>query len=82
MQYFLDKREIWTHKGVWYKSSEIAIDSHPECDLTPAGVLSRIRKGMTLTEALTTPRKGFGPKTGPTAKKSKIQKFSQQQLEL
>ena len=51
MQYFLDKREIWTHKGVWYKSSEIAIDSHPECDLTPAGVLSRIRKGMTLTEA-------------------------------
>ena len=82
LQYFLDKREIWTHKGVWYKSSEIAIDSHPECDLTPAGVLSRIRKGMTLTEALTTPRKGFGPKTGPTAKKSKIQKFSQQQLEL
>ena len=82
LQYFLDKREKWTHKGVWYKSSEIAIDSHPECDLTPAAVLSRMRIGMTLTEALTTPRKSFGAKTGPTAKKIKYKKFSQQQLEL
>jgi hypothetical protein len=82
LKYFLAKREKWTHQGVWYKSAESAIDSEPECNLSPAAVLSRIRRGMTLTEALTTPRKSFGPKTGPTARKSKIQKIPQQQLEL
>ena len=69
LKYFLAKREKWTHQGVWYKSAESAIDSEPECNLSPAAVLSRMRRGMTLTEALTTPRKCCGPKTGPTAKK-------------
>lgn len=82
LQHFLDKREKYTYKGIWHRSAQSAIDCTPECNLTESAVLNRMRRGMTLEEAITTPRKSFGPKTGPTAKKIKCKKFPQQQLEL
>jgi hypothetical protein len=71
IKFLLDKKEEMTYKGVYYKSTQKAIDAHPECDLTAAAISVRMKKkGMTLTEALNSPRKHFGPPSGPTSKKT------------
>lgn len=71
LKFFVVKREKWTHKGIWVKSAEEGISYEPECDLTAAAVLYRVRRGMTLTQALTSPRKQCGPKTGRTTRKQR-----------
>ena len=70
IQYFLDIKERMTHEGVHYKSIQDALYASPDCDLTSAAISWRMnKKGMTLTQALNSPRKKPGALSGPAARK-------------